>query len=213
MLQDTLSCCALSRQHLVPVFGRLPSGSSRLQGRREQAVCLPGAVVVLPSLPSSPPLPVPWRLLLSSLLAWGGRVTSDSICPFPITGLAPGRGEVGEKLHPPPCNSTCCPGLEVLCPASATGQVTPEQCVLTVSLALGSDWACPGAAACPGTTPPGPQIPCSPSHLSSFHPHRAQPCRMEVRLLFALGWEAGIIFRGGGSPQAAWCQGQGASRQ
>lgn len=118
-----------------------------------------------------------------------------------------------EKSCTPLCNSTCCPGLEVLCPASATGQVTPEQCVLTVSLALGSDWACPGAAACPGTTPPGPQIPCSPSHLSSFHPHRAQPCRMEVRLLFALGQEAGIIFRGGGSPRAAWCQGQGASRQ
>lgn len=36
---------------------------------------------------------------------------------------------------------------------------------------------------------------------------------MEVRLLFALGLEASIVCREGESPQPAWCQGHGASRE
>lgn len=80
-------------------------------------------------------------------------------------------------------------------------------------LLLGSDWACCDAVACPGTAPPGWQTLCGPSHLSSLHPRRARRCRMEVRLLFALGREASIVFRGGGRPQPAWCRGQGASRE
>lgn len=152
-LQDTLPCCALGWQHRAPAFGHLPSGSSRLQGRTEQAVCLPGAVVVLPSLPSSPPLPVPWRLLLSSLFIWGGRVTSDSICPFPIAGLALGHGEVGERLSSL-CNSllTALAWQTVSCllqRAGNTRAVFPDH-VSCSGLSLGLPWCC-----CHSTRPAG----------------------------------------------------------
>lgn len=121
------------------------SSSSRLQGRREQAVCLLGAVVVLPSLPSSPPLPVQWRLLLSSLLVWGGRVTSDTICPFPIAGLALGHGEVGERLYPL-CNSLLLPWVgspvSCLCHRAGNTRAVFADRVSCSGLSLGLPWCC-----------------------------------------------------------------------
>lgn len=121
-------------------------------------------------------------------------------------------------VAPPPLLAA--PGLGAPCPAPAVGQpswlqLTPEQCLLAARVR--SSWVWTGLALKllpgPGTAPLGWQMPCAPSHLSFLHPRRAQLCLMEVRLFFALGREASTVFRGGGSPQSAWCQGQGASRE
>lgn len=129
---------------------------------------------------------------------------------------------MGEELHTP-CNFPpllTAPGLGAPCPASAMGQpsqlqLTPEQCLPAARVPC--SWVQAGLALTllPALTPlhRAGRCRCDPSDLSSLHPRRARLCRMEVRLLFALGREASIVFRGGGSPQLAWCQGQGATRE
>lgn len=194
-------CCGTRRCLL------LGAGSPVAPGP-EEASSLPawgcGAVVLLPSLPSSPPLPVPGRLLLSSPGSCG--VVADSICPFPIA--EPRRTPVGERLRapqeppaaarraggephglPPPWGSS--PKLHGA--AFAGGSAPGSSCSPSLTPLLSTPQGpavSDGGKAAPriltrgGGSPAGPRPPCSDGALGAGLGH-AEPGRCGGGCLFA----------------------------